>query len=130
LTTSSPLTECPRCSQQITFGDVVGTSPIDEMLLAVGLLCPTCGLGCHLRVERAKWDALLDRSDGQKRSQSMSDAPGGGSVDGRLVGRTVKGFAEVELSPPSLSVGDLLLRWDYQAKVAPDTIPREEQWVT
>ena len=113
---ASPLTRCPRCSTVIGYGNIVGATGIDDVWLSVGLICPLCHLGSHLKIARTDWERLMGAEpQGQQVSKESRPAEGAGSIDPREIGRMVKGFATVELSP-SLTVDDLRAIWDYQER--------------
>lgn len=123
--TQSPLTRCPNCGTTLTFGNVVGQHQIDDGMLAVGLVCQRCHMASHLKVGRSDWERM---SGGQKRPKEVPPSGGGSTspdlIDLRQVGRTVQGFARVDLAP-IVDVSDLELLWDYQERTAVGSIPKE-----
>jgi hypothetical protein len=123
LTVANLVLRCPFCLTALTTEAVKGTTPIGTMWLSVGVVCPSCHEGSAIRVTRVSWNAGVIFPRG-KQSEGDSGAKVAEPADRRQIGRVVRGFQEVDLAPVA-TLDDILLFWDYQEKVHPETIFKE-----
>lgn len=123
MATSAPLSRCPRCTTTIRFADVVGATSLDDEFVTVGMICAECTLASHMRVAKATWQKMLGAAKAAhvETNQTPPDAEAARRAD---IGRTVKAARLVDLDTMT-DLGDILAGWEWQERVAPETIVKE-----
>lgn len=113
------LTRCPRCGTNLTSENVTGTTKFDERHTTVGMVCHECELSATMKVLTSLWKSMIKEEKLPDVKVDERKQP-----EGRRIGQVVKAFREVELVNV-VTVEDITWIWDYQSKVAPETVPVE-----